>query len=148
MDTALRLLSGRDHSCRELGDKLRQRGFAASDIAAATTQCLHLNYLNDDKFARLYLQQLRRKGYGRYRIERMMEMKGLAVELIEDQVADQCGEAAQMADCRLALEKKLGKSECDQDLPTLKARLNRFLLNRGFSATIVRQILLEVLTAK
>ena len=145
MESALRLLGGRDHSRRELADKLRQRGYAAPDIAVVTAECLRLDYLNDEKFARLYLQQLRRKGYGQFRIRHMLQVKGLGAQLIEDLLASDCDVAAQSADCRRALAKKLSKTEYDRNLPDLKVRLHRFLLNRGFPADIVRKTLQQAL---
>lgn len=145
LNTALRLLGRRDHSRRELARKLTQRGFEASQIVLVIAECERLNYLDDKKFCRLYTMQLRRKGYGVLRIEQMLKQKGLPLEYVKDCLDRHCGNNEQLNDCRKALAKKLKIDSRSQHIHEHKLRLYRFLFNRGFASSTVREVLTDII---
>ena len=59
---ALRLLARRGRSEAELGERLRQKGFAEPQVGAALQRCRELGYLNDARFARERAHELMRAG--------------------------------------------------------------------------------------
>lgn len=138
---ALRVLARRDHSCSELTGKLADRGFAQDQIQWTVDRCLHFRYLDDARFACTYIEQLQRKGYGCHRIQQMLVAKGLAHDIISASLEPCCCDAVQIRDCRKAMVKKLGRGLKDRDTSGARANLYRFLLNRGFSPAIIRQVL-------
>ena len=140
---ALRLLARRDHSCSELSGKLAARGFPLDQIQWAVDQCLRYRYLDDERFAYGYVNQLQRKGYGCRRIEQMLTAKGLEAWIIAA-CLEPCRRAGvQIRDCRKAMAKKLkGNPQGDGSAQT-RAKLFRFLFNRGFPADVIRQVLEE-----
>ena len=77
MNTAVRLLTRRDHTRYEVRQKLKQRGFSAGAIRAAVTECERLNYIDDERTARIYIGQLVRRGFGFRRIAAELKKKGL-----------------------------------------------------------------------
>lgn len=135
------MLARRDHSCRELAGKLRSKGYQQVQIDAAVSECLRLNYLNDEKFCGVYTKHLRRKGYGRMRIVHMLKAKGISENRIEDAVNRHCNETAQIEDCKIALAKKLRAEQRTQSETVSKIKLYRFLSNRGFANEIIRQVI-------
>lgn len=143
LDSALRLLGHRDHSCSELRRKLRQRGFEAEQIDTAIDKCRRLNYLDDGKFSDIYAEQLRRKGYGPVRIAQMLKGKGVADDHIGNALSRHCDNGQQIEDCRSALAKKIRSTGHGEVDAALKARLFRFLSGRGFLPDIIRQVLHE-----
>jgi len=68
MNTAVRILTNRDHSKYELKQKLQQRGIERNVIGAVLAECERLNYINDQRTARLYISQLNRKCFGKRHI--------------------------------------------------------------------------------
>jgi len=64
MNTAIRLISRRNHTEQEIRQKLRQRGFEAEVIVRVISECQRFNYINDKETARKYLGELRSKGQG------------------------------------------------------------------------------------
>jgi regulatory protein len=140
---ALRLLARRDHSCAELSGKLEERGFSRNQIQRAVDRCLRFYYLDDERFALAYAEQLQRRGYGCRRIQQMLADKGVAHETISGCLEALCSDAVQIRDCRKAVIKKLNKNPSPDASPEAKAKLHRFLLGRGFSPTIIRQVLDE-----
>jgi len=79
---AVSLLSRRDHSKKELLQKLREKGH--SDGAEAAIQKLSdSGYVDDERFCRLYASELvRLKGYGKRRVEQELYRKGIERDII------------------------------------------------------------------
>lgn len=137
--TALRLLTGRDHSCRELSQKLSHRGYTQEQIEPVIQECLRLNYLDDEKFALLLTQQLRRKGYGVLRIAQTLQKKGLVSVHIRTSLDRYCHHDNQLQDCLNMIDKKMARQRVDQDRSDTNVRLYRFLQGRGFSCSIIQE---------
>jgi len=60
--TALRLLTLRDRSERELANRLSRKGFGEADIATTLERCRELGYLDDQRFARQRAKNLMASG--------------------------------------------------------------------------------------
>lgn len=140
---ALRVLAQRDHSCSELSGKLADRGFSKDQIQWAVDQCLRFRYLDDERFACAYIEQLQRKGYGCHRIRQKLENKGVPQPVYSACLELCCCDAAQLQDCRRAMEKKLRGGRNADHSAGARAKLYRFLFGRGFSPAIIRQVLDE-----
>jgi regulatory protein len=138
---ALRLLAQRDHSCLELSGKLVDRGFHQDQVQRAVDRCLRLRYLDDERFACAYIEQLQRRGYGCHRIQQRLVAKGVAHQIISTHLEPCCCDAVQIRDCRKAMAKKLKGSLHADDSSGARAKMYRFLSNRGFSPAIIRQVL-------
>jgi len=141
LHTALRLLARRDYSRAELAAKLNQRGFAARQIAQAIVECERMRYLDDTRFCHNYAAYLRRKGYGLLRIVPLLEKKGLADALVIDAVSQHFNHCTQVDDCRRVLVKKMRLEGLSEINIALRARLYRFLLNRGFATAVIGEVL-------
>jgi len=59
---ALRLLTGRDRSEAELGERLRLKGHDEEAVASVLERCRRLGYLDDRRFARERARALLRRG--------------------------------------------------------------------------------------
>lgn len=140
---ALRVLARRDHSCWELSGKLADRGFPQDQIQWAVDQCLRFRYLDDERFACAYIEQLQRKGYGCHRIRQMLEAKGVARPVYSACLEPCCRDTVQIRDCRKVAAKKLKRGLHADDSAGARAKLYRFLFGRGFSPAIIRQVLDE-----
>ena len=140
---ALRLLARRDHSCSELYGKLADRGFSRDQIQWAVDRCLRYRYLDDERFAHGYIHQLQRKGYGCRRIEQKLVAKGLDAQIIAACLEPCCRDGVQIRDCRKAIAKKRKVNLQKDGSAQTKAKLYRFLFNRGFPADVIQQVLKE-----
>ncbi len=80
---AVSLLSRRDHSEGELRQKLRQKGYS-DGIEEALDKLKGQGYLDDERFARMYVGELiRLKGYGKARLKRELYRKGVSREITD-----------------------------------------------------------------
>lgn len=145
LDTALRLLGRRDHSCRELSRKLKQRGFTADAIAATVAACEEMNYLNDRRFCEGYTGELRRKGYGVMRIVQKLKEKGVADAHIHESIDRSCHETSQVEDCRRVIDRRIPSDHPVPSDEKGRDRLYRFLYQRGFSGEVIKAALKETL---
>ncbi len=74
---AVSLLSRRDHSKKEFVEKLRKKGFA-NGAEAAVDKLAASGYVDDERFCRLYANELiRLKSYGKRRVEQELYLKGI-----------------------------------------------------------------------
>ena len=79
---AVSLLSRRDHSKKELLQKLREKGHSDGADIAIQKLC-DSGYVDDERFCRLYASELvRLKGYGKRRVEQELYRKGVDREII------------------------------------------------------------------
>jgi regulatory protein len=86
-DAAVRLLAVRAHSERELGDKLRRRGFDAVAIDAAMARLREHGYLDDAAFARS-LVRLRAGRRSRAAMAAELIAKGIDRAIATEALAD------------------------------------------------------------
>ncbi|MBI5970056.1 MAG: regulatory protein RecX [Deltaproteobacteria bacterium] len=143
LNTAVKLLSIRQHSVKELGAKLALKGFDAAEIEKTVAYLLDANYLDDAKYAAaLTGARAIHKHWGPAKIRAELSAKGVSPEIIKTAVSGQFGGAgAGEADAgeippfaRAALEKWLKKKALNLPLDKKNlARAIRFLISRGFS---------------
>lgn len=130
---AMDLLARREHSRRELDEKLRSRfaGVQDSMIGEVLDQLEADDLLSDVRFAESYVRMRRDRGYGPLYILSQFAKRGVdpvAVEAALDRNDDQWIKVAEEA-----LRRKAGP-EPALDSPREKSRLQRFLASRGFTA--------------
>ncbi|GAA3540997.1 regulatory protein RecX [Zobellella aerophila] len=128
-DSALRLLSRREHSRRELLTKLRQRQFSEPQITRVLDRLEQQNWLRDSRFAALLVRQQILKKHGPMRIRAELFQKGVAQSLGEQALAEAEVDWFELAKTcylsRFAPEPTL--------LPKERARRIRYLQGRGFN---------------
>lgn len=81
---AVSLLSRRDHTVKEIKDKLTQRGFGSYADSVAE-KLAEQGYLSDARFAEMYVRELiNLKNYGKKRIIQELLRKGVCRDIIND----------------------------------------------------------------
>ena len=141
LNTALRILTGRDHSKYELTQKLKQRGFTPEDIEKAVSACERFDYINDERTSRVYIRQLILKGYGVKRIRHAMNKKGLRGNRIQNILSETVSEADEWEGAERILKKNIKRFERESDLKKKRGKIYRFLYARGFSQNTIRKLL-------
>jgi regulatory protein len=133
---AMDLLSRREHSYKELFDKLRLRNFEADDISSALDKLLSENLLNDERFTESYVHYRVQKGFGPLRIKNELSEKGIDGELVQSQM-----EIYDSIWSELMQKQRIKKfgAEIPEDYKE-KMKQARFLQNRGFSPESVMRL--------
>lgn len=134
------LLSRRDYSRVELQRKLQSKAASAEDLTAVLDDMAERRWQSDERFADAFLHS-RSGRYGPLRLTHELQQKGIADarRVVADMDNDWAEQAAQ-----LVLRKFSG---CDFADLKQKARLYRYLAQRGFSTDHIRYALDRVESA-
>ncbi|ENM5741194.1 recombination regulator RecX [Vibrio metoecus] len=87
--SALQLLSRRDHSEYELHQKLTLKGHVHEVVDEVVKYCLELGYLSDVRYTASQARQMVHKGYGEQRLRQQLKEKRVAEAVIEQVLAEQ-----------------------------------------------------------
>jgi regulatory protein len=135
-ERALRFLSLRDRSQREVEIRLRQAGFDPQVISETVSWLAGVGYLNDRRFAAAYAAEKRRSGWGPRRIRAELAKKGVERPIVEAALGDDYdGGHAGTAEGEQALETLVRKrfaSQFTTDPDAAERRLSGFLARRGY----------------
>lgn len=127
-DHALSFLSYREHGTKELATKLKSKGYLEEDIAETLERLLEMNYLNDQRFADMFVRSRISKPLGVNRIMQELGQKGIKSELAKQAIADADVDWFELA--KQLKERRFGE-EIETDYKE-KAKQFRYLQYRGF----------------
>jgi regulatory protein len=130
MNTAVRILTQRDHSTYELKQKLKQRGIPREVIDPVIFKCTRLNYIDDKRTAQAYISELKTKCFGKRHIRSALKKKGLAGAAIEKILLENCPEAEERANASRLLKKKIKMFNREEDTNRRRDKIYRFLYSR------------------
>ncbi|PWI32114.1 recombination regulator RecX [Vibrio albus] len=129
LETAIYLLSRRDHGQFELTQKLSIKGYPEEEVHQAVMYCLNNNYLNDLRYAKSQVRQHINKGHGERRIRQELLQKRVEESVVDIALEEEATDWFDLA--RQVAEKKFkGKSAEERKE---YARQVRFLQYRGFT---------------
>lgn len=134
---AMDLMARREHSIRELRQKLRRRFGNTPLVEEALSRLAEENLQSDERYAGSFVRQRAARGYGPVRIRQEMREKGLD----KPAIAEAMGQA--QVDWR-ALAAEVARKKFGETAPAdarERARRSRFLHYRGFDADDVRDLL-------
>jgi regulatory protein len=138
MNTAVRILTNRDHSKFELKQKLQQRGFGNTVINTTIAECERLHYIDDLRTAHAYILQLKRKCFGKRYIRMALKKKRLSGAAIEKILFQNYPGVDEYDHAGRLLEKKMKAFERVADPQKRSDKIYRFLYSRGFSPAVIR----------
>ena len=132
---ALRLLSSREHSRVELERKLARFEQVPGELAQALDELQARGFISEQRVVESVLYR-RASKLGGTRLRQELQDKGLDRALVEEALAG-------LKDSELARAREVWRRKYDAppDSPAERARQQRFLLTRGFSAEVVRRVL-------
>lgn len=144
LNSALRILSRRDHSVWELRRKLEAKGVPAGAIQRVVAECLRLGYLDDERAACALINRFKHKGCGIRRVRFEMRQRGLSGEAFHRLLQSRFSPEEELCLARRTLGQKLKTLAPAEEGLAQKSRLYRFLLGRGFSELSIRTALDEL----
>ena len=122
----LDMLSRRDYAIEEARTKLISLGFSSDASRASVAKAVDFRFLDDRRFAAYYIEERKRRGWGRRRIEAELRHKGISISDIPgypDSYFDEDDDAQRAAS--LLERKRIPESRAYE-------KLIRFLLGKGF----------------
>ncbi|WP_446808046.1 regulatory protein RecX [Methylomonas sp. 2BW1-5-20] len=135
----LRLLARREHSRRELLDKLALRGFNRDEVEPVIDGMAEQNWQNDERYTECYVRQRIQNGYGPIRIRYELQQRGINDAELDLQAEEQGGWQ------NLLLDVYLGKYGDGKSLTQNEwLKRSRFLQQRGFSGEMIKRLFAEL----
>ncbi|MBT9131708.1 hypothetical protein B9J77_04055 [candidate division NPL-UPA2 bacterium Unc8] len=138
-ECALRFLTYRQRSCKELSDRLKLKGYKNAVIKVVVQHLKELNLIDDRAFARLWAQaRTYRKPIGKKLLSQELWQKGIATEIITEVCESIFAERSE-ENLALTLAHNRLKSYRNLDSLTCNRRLYSYLRRRGFSIEVISQ---------
>ncbi len=144
LNTALRILTRRDHSKHELSQKLKARGYAEEVIEEVILKCERFDYINDERTAQVFIRQRQKKGYGRKRIQFELNLKGLRGKRIQGVLSKSISEADECQGAEKVFQKHARRFDREKDALKRKDKICRFLYGRGFSKAVISALISKI----
>jgi regulatory protein len=132
-EVCLRLFARREHSQKELLDKLALRGFGRDDVQPVLNELTKQGWQDDLRYAESYARSRIQKGYGPIRVRHELKQNGIAAFDLEGVVQQEAGSWMAL------LEQVYSKKYTDDAVMERNewAKRSRFLLQRGFSGAMI-----------
>lgn len=143
--TALRYLSYRPRTTREMQDYLTKKQFRQDQISSLLEKWKKEGYLDDEAFARQWVtERMNNQKKGRYLLQHELAQKGID-EAIMTRILDDIDPELERRACLAAAEKKwaslTGLKEDKQ-----KEKLFRYLYGRGFAYDLAASVFKQLRT--
>ena len=133
---ALRLITHKDRTEKEMREKLRQKGYDENIIEDELAFLKDYGYINDEEYARRFINDAQNlKKWGKIRIARELLRRG-----IEREIADIAIENAFVEDGGERVKEQLEIRFKDSDFSNIKerTRIFNYFLRRGYTAEEIR----------
>lgn len=138
---ALKFLSYKDRTKREVIRKLKEKEFNKEVTKKTMIFLMNYGYINDKEFSRKFVKnKIVSKGYGKFVVVSELRKKGVSEEIIND-VMQGTAELEYETALRFANKKarRLDLTEYKD-----KQKLYAYLQRRGFSYDIIKNVLVEI----
>ncbi|MDD1624045.1 MAG: recombination regulator RecX [Methylococcaceae bacterium] len=132
-ESCLRLLARREHSQKELLNKLLVKGLAKDDILAVVEELALQGWQSDLRYAESYARHRIQKGYGPVSVAYELRQNGVDAINLEDIVQQVAGSWMELLE--QVYTKKYGHDLLMDRIEW--AKRSRFLLHRGFSGAMI-----------
>lgn len=135
------LIGSRDYSSKEADDKLRLDGYGSGIRQAALARAQSCHLVDDRRYGEFFVRGKINSGWGRERIQRELELKGIQAATIpgwpDEYFSDESDYDRAYA---IAARRRLsGKNDFQ--------KLMRFLASKGFQSSIARRVSRELCEA-
>nr|NIV91374.1 hypothetical protein [candidate division KSB1 bacterium] len=140
-DKAFRYLAGRAHSEKELRTKLNMKGYDNHLTDQVITELKEAKFIDDAEFAVSYARsRLLQNPMGEKLLRHELWQKGVNEELIEQTVLKVYSEESQTDLAKKLFDKRKARYK-DLTDPQSRKKMGEFLLRRGFSWEVIKEVL-------
>jgi regulatory protein len=147
-NTALRFLSARPRTEREVRNKLREKEFGDEEIARTLDDLRRSGLLDDDAFARMYIRDtLTLRPAGRLLLAHKLALLGVPKSIVQKAIEEAFGETDQAETARALAEQFVAKARAarrNESPDRLRHRLAAYLGRRGFTWDVIQPVIHHV----
>ena len=138
----LRLLTRRDHSRKEIQDKLAVKGYDRNQVLTVIDELTRQSWQDDTRYAESYAKVRSQKGFGPIRIAYELRQQGIAPDTV-DKIIRATTDNWMTLLGQVYTKKYLGTVAMDS---SERANRIRFLQQRGFSSAMIHDLFKQTTT--
>jgi regulatory protein len=148
--SALRLLSYRARSVREMRDRLRQKKFPKEEIGTVIGELERAGLLDDQRFARMLIRdQMTLRPSGKAALRQKLLRHGVSRTIADEALQEVLTESSEETGAEQVARKYLtARVRPGSDPLVIRKRLAGFLTRRGYSWDMIKPLLARLLPAQ
>jgi regulatory protein len=136
-DLAYKLVSRREHTVKQVRDKLAKKECEPASIDAAVAELERHNFVDDRRYAKLFAEDKRRlQGWGARRIRMALTQDGISRDLLDELFADDEEALDAPSEMEVALD-VLRRKQPDLSDMKVRSRMANLLARRGIASSTV-----------
>jgi len=136
-DAALRLLARREHSYKELSQKLKQRGWPEPELENVLSDLADQGLQSDERFVETFVRNRAQKAYGPVRIRAELGQRGIDRAQVDRALRETDADWLELAS---GWYERRYRGDPPADMKD-KSRRQQALARRGFDHSIVRELI-------
>ena len=151
MEAAAAFLAVRQRSVAETSRRLKKLGYPEGLVEQVVTQLIELNYLDDETFARAWVESRdRARPRGELALRRELAQKGVDRQLVDQVLAERqesdTGAQSELVAARRLLERRRRTLDAETDPYRRRQKGYALLARNGFDPDVCRQATIEFLS--
>lgn len=137
---AIKFLSFRNRSVKEINDYLKKKGFFENEINETIEKLIEFKFIDDTKFSELFIRNRQLKGRSKKMISYELKIKGINREIIEESLEFSQND---LKTAKEYIEKRLHQFERFTSEEKSRKIISR-LRSRGYNWDVIKEILKEI----
>lgn len=133
--TVTRLLARREHTRRELKEKLLRRGFSEAEFDSVLDACEEKGWIDEHRYVNVYLRSKRNR-FGIRKLLSELESKGISRKVLQKFKGEIL--LGEFEAARLIWSKKFSETPIN---PVERSKQVRFMIGRGFEQETIKRVL-------
>ena len=144
-ESALRMIERNFKTEKEVKDKLKLKGYDDDSIENSIRFLKEYNFVNDGAYTKAFIND-KLKTMGSQKIKYSLIQKGIAKEVIEEELSDLDKENEKSVALNIAKKKLSAIKNKGNDKYKISGKLYRFLISKGYESDIINDIVKEVMS--
>ena len=140
---AFRFLEVRPRSTKEIVDKLRSKGCTDSIVEQTITFLQNQKFLDDERFARDWVEYRLKQSYGTNRIILELKQKGIGRQMIENALSLRMQDYFEEQTVAQLAQKRAGRYKSLEPVKR-KKRIFDYLARRGFTLELIKKAVSQI----
>lgn len=138
-------LGRRLHSEKELRLKLFKSKFSSELIDEVLSELRESNYLDNEQFAREFIEEKSKRSWGKNKIKSALISKGIESKIISEILEEEIDTSLEYEKAMELANKKIKSLSYKKlDYLKLKQKINAFLISKGFDFDVIREVMEKV----
>lgn len=143
-NSALKTIERSYKTEKEVLEKLKERGYGDNAINKSIEFLKEYDFINDVNYTKLYIKD-KLNSIGSQKIKYTLLQKGIAKQIIEEELADSNKENEKNTAFNLAKKKLEVLRKKENDNYKISGKLYRYLISKGYGYDITNEVVKEVI---